>query len=380
MTVEQRLRLLSDRVKEHSASMGTEEAVKTAVVLPFFQALGYDVFNPAEVVPEFTADVVGKKGEKVDYAIKIDDEVRILVECKPISTSLDKVHLAQLYRYFSVTRAKFAILTNGRLFHFHSDLEEPNKLDSRPFLTFDLAEMPVHLLAELRKFEKSEFNVDGILATAERLKYTSILKTEISNLIESPPEEFVRLIASNIHEGRFTAPVIERFTGLIRTAFREVIRDSVHSRLSSALATTEAAPDADSEGEVTTEEIFTTQEELEGFFMIRAIVRDTIKATRVVMRDQKSYCGILIDDNNRKPLARLHLNRSVKYISLFDSGSEERLAISSIDDIYSYAERLRATAAKYTTPAALTSENPTVPEAVSQTHAEEPGTNHAQGA
>lgn len=380
MTVEQRLRLLSDRVKEHSASMGTEEAVKTAVVLPFFQALGYDVFNPAEVVPEFTADVVGKKGEKVDYAIKIDDEVRILVECKPISTSLDKVHLAQLYRYFSVTRAKFAILTNGRLFHFHSDLEEPNKLDSRPFLTFDLAEMPVHLLAELRKFEKSEFNVDGILATAERLKYTSILKTEISNLIESPPEEFVRLIASNIHEGRFTAPVIERFTGLIRTAFREVIRDSVHSRLSSALATTEAAPDADSEGEVTTEEIFTTQEELEGFFMIRAIVRDTIKATRVVMRDQKSYCGILIDDNNRKPLARLHLNRSVKYISLFDSGSEERLAISSIDDIYSYAERLRATAAKYTTPAALTSENPTVPEAVSQTHAEEPDTNHVQGA
>lgn len=380
MTVEQRLRLLSDRVKEHSASMGTEEAVKTAVVLPFFQALGYDVFNPAEVVPEFTADVVGKKGEKVDYAIKIDDEVRILVECKPISTSLDKVHLAQLYRYFSVTRAKFAILTNGRFFHFHSDLEEPNKLDSRPFLTFDLAEMPVHLLAELKKFEKSEFNVDGILATAERLKYTSILKTEISNLIESPPEEFVRLIASNIHEGRFTAPVIERFTGLIRTAFREVIRDSVHSRLSSALATTEAAPDADSEGEATTEEISTTQEELEGFFMIRAIVRDTIKATRVVMRDQKSYCGILIDDNNRKPLARLHLNRSVKYISLFDSGSEERLAISSIDDIYSYAERLHATAAKYTTPAALTSENLTAPEAVSQTHAEEPGTNHAQGA
>lgn len=380
MTVEQRLRLLSDRVKEHSASMGTEEAVKTAVVLPFFQALGYDVFNPAEVVPEFTADVVGKKGEKVDYAIKIDDEVRILVECKPISTSLDKVHLAQLYRYFSVTRAKFAILTNGRFFHFHSDLEEPNKLDSRPFLTFDLAEMPVHFLAELKKFEKSEFNVDGILATAERLKYTSILKTEISNLIESPPEEFVRLIASNIHEGRFTAPVIERFTGLIRTAFREVIRDSVHSRLSSALATTEAAPDADSEGEATTEEISTTQEELEGFFMIRAIVRDTIKATRVVMRDQKSYCGILIDDNNRKPLARLHLNRSVKYISLFDSGSEERLAISSIDDIYSYAERLRATAAKYTTPAALTSENLTAPEAVSQTHAEEPGTNHAQGA
>lgn len=95
-----------------------EEAVKTAVVLPFFQALGYDVFNPEEVVPEFTADAVGKKGEKVDYAIKIDDQIRILVECKPITTQLDKVHLAQLFRYFTVTSAKFAVLTNGRHFIF----------------------------------------------------------------------------------------------------------------------------------------------------------------------------------------------------------------------------------------------------------------------
>ncbi|GMV62645.1 MAG: hypothetical protein AMXMBFR74_18130 [Parvibaculum sp.] len=347
MTMEQLLRQLSERVKEHSASMVTEEAVKTAVVLPFFQALGYDVFNPAEVIPEFTADVVGKKGEKVDYAIKIDDEIRILVECKPITTVLDKVHLAQLYRYFSVTKAKFAILTNGRLFHFHSDLEEPNKLDNRPFLTFDLAEIPSHLLTELKKFEKAEFDINGILATAERLKYTSIIKSEINKLIENPSEEFVRLIAACVHEGRFTAPVLEKYANLIRTAFREVIRDSVHNRLSSALANTETNTDnADSE-ESSTEEIITTEEELEGFLMIRAIVRDTIKASRVVMRDQKSYCGILIDDNNRRPLARLHLNRSVKYLSLFDNGAEEKLAISSIDDIYDFAERLRSTAAKY---------------------------------
>lgn len=337
--------------------MVTEEAVKTAVVLPFFQALGYDVFNPAEVIPEFTADAVGKKGEKVDYAIKVDDQIRILVECKPITTQLDKVHLAQLFRYFTVTSAKFAILTNGRIFHFHSDLEEPNKLDTRPFLTFDLAEFPVHILAELRKFEKASFDVEGILATAARLKYTSILKSEILRLIENPTEDFVKLIAGAVHEGRFTSQIVDKFSGLIRTAFREVIRESVHSRLSSALAETDDTETADDD--VREEDIVTTEEEREGFLMIRAIVRDTIAASRVVIRDQKTYCGILIDDNNRKPLARLHLNRSVKYLSLFDTGAEEKLPISSLDDIYNYAERLRATAAKYVQP--LGGERPAEP-------------------
>src|SRR5690554_2796150 len=105
MSIEVGLRTIADRVRNHSSAILTEEAVKTAVVLPFLSALGYDVFNPNEVIPEFTADAVGKKGEKVDYAIKVGDQIRILVECKPISVTLDKVHLAQLYRYFSVTSA-----------------------------------------------------------------------------------------------------------------------------------------------------------------------------------------------------------------------------------------------------------------------------------
>ncbi len=324
--------------------MLTEEAVKTAVVLPFFQALGYDVFNPEEVVPEFTADAVGKKGEKVDYAIKIDDQIRILVECKPITTQLDKVHLAQLFRYFTVTSAKFAVLTNGRTFHFHSDLEEPNKLDTRPFLSFDLSDVQPHLLLELKKFERAGFDIDGILATAERLKYTSLLKTEIAKMIENPSDDFVKLVAGKVHEGRFTAAVMEQFTGLVRSAFRDVIRDSVKNRLSTALADTDAVIE---EVESTEPEVVTTDEEREGYMVVKAIVREVIKPSRVAMRDQKSYCGILVDNNNRRPLARLHFNRTTKYISLFDGEAEDKIIIESIDHIYDFTDRLRATAAKY---------------------------------
>ena len=204
MSIEEKLRGLSDRVKNHSSAMVSEEAVKTAVVLPFLSALGYDVFDPSEVIPEFTADAVGKRGEKVDYAIQIDGKIRILIECKPITFTLEKQHLAQLYRYFSVTDAKFAVLTNGRTFQFHTDLEAANKLDDRPFLTFDLSELNANLMPELNKFAKDGFDVEGVLQSAHRLKYTSALKKTIGNLIEDPSEEFVRIAIADAYDGRFT--------------------------------------------------------------------------------------------------------------------------------------------------------------------------------
>lgn len=347
MALEDSLRALSERVKSHSSSMATEEAVKTAIVLPLFQALGYDVFDPLEMVPEFTADAVGKKGERVDYAIRIGGEIRILIECKPVTTQLDKVHLAQLFRYFTVTSAKFAILTNGRTFQFHTDLEEPNKLDTRPFLTFDLSDVqPQHVL-ELRKFEKSAFDVDAILATAERLKYVSALKQQISALMENPSEDLVKMLAAPLHDGRFTAAVKEQFTQHVKTAFREIVLESVKTRLSSALADTEQAV-AEATGIAPSEDdVVTTEEEREGYHIVKAIVRDTIKASRLHIRDAKSYCAILVDDNNRRPLMRMHFNRSSKYISLFDNEVEDKIMIESLDQIYDHTARLRATAAKY---------------------------------
>ncbi|POH33871.1 MULTISPECIES: type I restriction endonuclease [Sinorhizobium] len=346
-TIEESLRAISERVKSHSSTMATEEAVKTAVVLPFLRSLGYEVFDPTEVIPEFTADAVGKKGEKVDYAIKIDGEIRILIECKPISVTLEKKHLDQLYRYFSVTNAKFAILTNGRTFNFYTDLEAPNKLDTRPFFVFDVTDFNSGIVTELRKFEKASFDVSAILATAERLKYTSGVKQVISKLIEEPSEDFVRLVAGTVYEGRITAQVKEMLTGVVRTAFRDVIMDSVKNRLSSALADTEEVIEKIDEPVEEEPEVVTTEEEREGYMIVKAIVRDTIAPNRVVIRDQKSYCGILIDNNNRKPLARLHFNRSVKYIGLFDGEAEERLIVDSLDQIYDHSDRLRATAKKY---------------------------------
>ncbi|WP_421565765.1 type I restriction endonuclease [Ochrobactrum sp. EDr1-4] len=345
-TFEESIKIIADRIKTHSSTMATEEAVKTAVVLPFLRALGYDVFDPNEVIPEFTADAVGKKGEKVDYAIQIENEIRILIECKPITVSLEKKHLDQLYRYFSVTNTKFAILTNGRTFNFYTDLDAPNKLDTRPFFVFDMADFNPGIASELKKFEKASFNVDTILATAERLKYTSGIKKAINKLIEDPTEDFVRIVSAEVYEGRFTAPVKEMLTGVTKSAFRDVIMDAVKNRLSNALADTEQVVEQIEEP-AEEPEIVTTEEEIEGFMIVRAICRELVAAKRIAMRDAKSYCAVLLDDNNRKPLVRLHFNRAIKYIGIFDGDAEDRVIIESLDQIYEYADRIKEAAKKY---------------------------------
>jgi hypothetical protein len=89
----------------------------------------------------------------------------------------------------------------------------------------------------------------------------------------------------------------------------------------------------------------TTEEEMEAFHIVKAILRQKVDPKRVAMRDQQSYCGILLDDNNRRPLCRLWFNRSKKQIGLFDNEQrkEEKLPIASLDELYQYADRLQAT-------------------------------------
>lgn len=346
--IETAIRGLADRVKDHGHTISTEEATKTSIVLPFLQTLGFDVFNPSEVVPEFTADAVGKKGEKVDYAIKLGGEIRILIECKGLSTKLDRKHLAQLFRYFTVTSAKFGILTNGQVFEFYTDLEEPNKLDAKPFFIFDLLTFGTNSLSELQRFEKSAFDVDKILATAERLKYVSAVKRVVVKETEDPSEGLVKLVAAEVHEGRVTAQVREQVESAIRHAFKEIIRDAVQVRLANALEDTSKTVDSiEADYEEASDGIETTAEEIEGMMTVRAIVHSVIQASRINLRDSKSYCAVLVDDNNRKPLCRMHFNRKQWYIGFFDGEQEERVAISNLTELYDYSDRLRKTAEKY---------------------------------
>ncbi|WP_299440537.1 type I restriction endonuclease [uncultured Rhodospira sp.] len=352
------LKKLSQRIDSIGSNLKTEEATKNALVMPFVQSLGYNVFDPTVVVPEYTSDHGIKKGEKVDYAIMSDGLVQILIECKTFGTNLDNVGASQLFRYFSVTDAKIAILTNGAEYRFFTDLDETNKMDEKPFFIFTLSDLQQGYIEELEKYKSGCFMIDDILSSANDLKYRALVSKAILAELECPSEDFVRFFAKRVYPGNFTNQVKEWFSSIVAESVRATTREMVNKRLSSALevnATVDRAPkqldeEADVLAESSEDGIVTTQEEIEAFEIVRAILREIVPVERIYMRDQKSYCGILLDNNNRKPICRLYFNsKSRWYIGLFDSEKQEKVEVDKVDRLFDFADRLRAGVAKYDT-------------------------------
>jgi predicted type IV restriction endonuclease len=336
MELEARIAELTKTVREHREVLLTEEAAKTALVMPFLQALGYNVFNPSEVVPEYTCDVGIKKGEKVDYAICDGGRVKMLIECKPVNSELSVSHASQLFRYFSTTDARVAVLTNGVLYRFFSDIDTPNKMDDRPFFSFQLDNVRKPDLRTLESFTKSAFDIDKIVQEAGTLKTQSLVYKSLQDEFQEPSDEFIRLIATKVHDGRLTTQVRDTFKSLIVNSVSSLIRDKVTERLTSALTASNPADEGEAEAD-SAEATFTTQEEVDGFQIIRAIVSRHVDPKRVVMRDAKSYCAILLDDNNRRTIARLHFNSpTARYLGTFTGKDETRVPVAEPIEIYQH--------------------------------------------
>ncbi len=353
----ERLNAMAAKVNQLASSIQTEEATKTAFIMPFIHSvLGYDVFDPSEVVPEYVCDVGTKKGEKIDYAILKDGEIQILIETKKIGEPLNINHASQLFRYFHVTTARISILTNGRFYRFFTDLDAPNKMDEKPFLEIDLLDIDEHVIPELQKLTKSAFDVDSIINAAGELKYVGQIKRVIASQFSQPDDDFIKFFASRVYDGVITQKVREQFSLLTRKAASQFLNDQINDRLKSAMSgvsyptpAEKVVTETQSESSDSAEDrIQTTMDELEGFHIVKAIVRTTVDSKRVIHRDTQSYFGILLDDNNRKPITRLHFNRSQKYIGIFDKDKNEtRHPINSLDDIYEFADQLRDTVGYY---------------------------------
>lgn len=349
------LKTLSDRITATLETVCTEEATKNAYVMPFIQMLGYDVFNPLEVVPEFTADVGLKQGEKVDYAIMIGGSPAILIECKDCRNDLSISNAGQLFRYFHTTRAKFGILTNGIFYRFYTDLQEANKMDSTPFLEIDLRAPDKIKYSELEKFSKACFDAENIRRTAELLKCTSSIRQILKNEFSAPSSELVRMIFRQMDCSAqiFNDKQKEKLTPLVKAAIEAIIRDEVKAQLDAALKTTaEAEAEAATEAtkELPCDGIVTTDDETAGWNIIRAILHQDIAPERVAMRDAKSYCAILYDDNNRRPICRLYFNNPEKRaIGLFDTGIEDKVLLTDINALFNLSERLKTTLQRYLT-------------------------------
>ncbi|HTN38685.1 MAG TPA: type I restriction endonuclease [Arachidicoccus sp.] len=351
MDFKDQIKQLGDRVDKLKVNINTEEATKNAFVMPFIQCLGYDVFNPLEVVPEFISDIGIKKGEKIDYAIMKDHQPCVLVECKHWNQDLS-IHDGQLLRYFHVSPAKFSILTNGVIYKFYSDLVTPNRMDEKPFLEFNITEIKDGQIEELKKFHKAYFDEEGIANTASELKYMNELKILIQKEFNEPTGDFVKHFAKQVYPGVVTAKILEQFTALLKKSLQQNISDNITARLKVALAKEnkeEEIAQAAENDKKAEQKINTTDAEIQSFLIIKAILAKVLDVERVVFRDSQSYFAILLDNNNRKTIIRMFLNSDTnKFFCLLDDNKKEvRYNIDKIDELYKYSDDILKSVNKY---------------------------------
>lgn len=354
MDFEVSIKQFAARVNDLKSKIFNEEATKTSLILPFFSIMGYDIFNPSEFVPEYTADFGTKKGEKVDYAICINDQPIILIEAKSCNESVLDKHGSQLFRYFSTTSAKFGILTNGIKYLFFTDLDETNKLDSAPFFIFDFENIKDSKIKELSKFKKENFDITKIMTTAEELKYL----TQITNVLKysfdapTPTETFIDYILGEIYPGRKTQTVRDKFSPLIGKAIKQFKSELLNDILSDAIgenkknnATENETPVIETETIVENTEtvlIETTLEEIEAFGMVKTLLNGIIEYQRISYKDTLSYFSIMLDDNIRKWICRIQIKDHVKYLILPTEikGQTQRHLIDNISDIINFKDEI----------------------------------------
>jgi hypothetical protein len=344
MDFKDQIKQLSERILKLKDNIQTEEATKNAFIMPFIQALGYDVFNPLEILPEYTCDIGIKKGEKIDYAVLKDEQPIILIECKHCDQNLS-LHDGQLLRYFHVSKAKFGILTNGINYRFYTDLVDANKMDEKPFFEIDMLNLKDTQIEELKKFHKSYFDISKIVGTANELKYTNEIKIILNRELKEPSEPFVRFFTSQVYNGRVTASILEFFTELVKKSAAVYMSDIITDKFKSALNQQDEENKSDVEKSIPVVEeedkIVTTQEEMEAFYIVKAILRPNIDIDRVTFKDTQNWFNVLIDESIRKSVCKLYFNGKKKYIGILDENKKEvKSEIGNINDIFNHSQQL----------------------------------------
>ena len=222
MSIEIKLASLAETAKRVTQTLETEEATKTALILPFLMALDYNVFDPTEVVPEYQADVGVKSHERVDYALLREGQPIILIEAKQVDVKLDdKRHLTQLFRYWNATPAKVGILTNGVEYRFYGDTDQDNLMDESPFLTINITKMSPRDVASVSAFSKYNYNLEDTAKLSEELFYQDAIRKVMIEVCKDPKTPFVRWMMSRTYDGMRTAAKIEWFKEQIKVALKD---------------------------------------------------------------------------------------------------------------------------------------------------------------
>ena len=345
------IKILGGRSKNLASNLLTEEATKTSLILPFIQLLGFDIFNPTEVVPEYQAEAGVKKDQRVDYALQKNNKPIILIEAKSYSTELGPEHEDQLRRYFPfVKSASIGILTNGHKYKFFTDLEARNMMDEKPYMEFDIENPSLDLIPKIQELRKDRFDDEKAVRIAEQLKYTGQFKQLLAKQLDAPDEDFVRFFASQVWSGKINQSAKDKLTPLLKDAFKQFIEDRIAARLKKAAEDEEAEKKPITDAETPTAEssvvaddsddgVVTTDDEKLGYSIIQAVSAAVIDPSRIFIRDNKSYCAILLDNSRKKTIVRLYFKKDSLKVDLQGVKKDDPMVeLEKVSDLYSYSD------------------------------------------
>ena len=330
--INDRLLNIQSKIESNKHLVGTEEATKNAFVMPFIAALGYDVFNPLEVVPEFTADIGMKKGEKVDYCIIDDGKPTIIIECKHWKENLDK-HTSQLYRYFNTVNARFGILTNGIEYRIYTDLDDKNKMDIEPFIKFSMLKINDIITNEINKFSKDIFHANNIYDNAGKLKYTRLLKECFKSEFTDPDDGITKVFARKVSSKIMTSKVVGEFKDIIKVSYKEYLAEEFINLASKG--PTESVEVMESKSNINT-----TEDELMAYRIVQSMLVGEIDLDRITYKDRTRNFTILLDDNRLKCICKLYLEKSKRYVEYHIGGQNIKFEITKLTDLFEHKEDL----------------------------------------
>lgn len=324
MELQNRLLDLSSKVESVKDLVTTEEATKNAFVLPMLLALGYDVYNPAEVIPEMDCDIANK-GDKVDYAINIDGKPTFILECKQCSKNLD-TFMFQLSKYYVASRARIAILTNGIQYRFYSDFDRTNLMDPKPFFIFDLGHYTDEDVELLGKFSKSAYIENEVLYFFKNRLIVNKVKSFIEEQVANPQSSLVDYVSYCIGDN------------VSADQLKEAIQIYLKSYIESG---TEISDTNITEEEQQT--LILKGEEYKVYLAVKDILSEYVDEDEIKYTAFKSYFTVNKWGSVWRWIVRFKRNSKGMSICfpLDDYARNEWVKIESVDDLYNMKERIK---------------------------------------
>lgn len=320
------LRRFASKIDGVKMCCKTEEGTKHSLILPIIQMMGYNIFDPTEVVPEVDCDI-RKSGEKVDYVIQHQEQHLILIECKHWTKNLDD-YVGQLGGYFVSSDARFGILTNGVEYRCYTDLDKPNIMDEQPFLVVYMDDLTDEGLEGLEMFCKDTFNEDMILDKADELKCLKALREEVRQEFSEPSFELTTHFARRIYGQVPSKAVRER----MRLLLSKVIKEFVGCK-----------PDSDDIEE-------TSSDEQKVLTAIRNVLGDMVSHERVELFVGSGYSSIRLDGCQWWPIIKFKYTDNTKWIALgkylpqsyhFYCNTKDKHYITDEHDIISFSKDIQ---------------------------------------